>query len=334
VTSSAFTVRGEVRQTTDLLVAEVVVDSKLYPEGYHVQLRSRPHDTNKPISLLPTTATTAVATTAPPAATGDGNVAATAAELEPTEPFLPLTHTVHTLPSSPLHSSGLAVDHPPRHLLRLILPTAQTQISTLLDPLTGETRAPPPKPQWMLDLCEKGAVIEVEIRPATTQSVVVGNGKKTRGGGTTVTIDGVIVEVEGEKESLTSLGREELQDDREAWMAVLSRCVSCMRSRRVFVLMKSRADETRCCGVVIYGVLRHSSDCEGDGLPTELRKASAVADNLLEPSEESEEVTIPKREDGEESIAAVDKEGNEETSSKARTINTISGVLTVTDGTC
>jgi hypothetical protein len=233
--SSAFTVRGEVRQATDFLVAEVVVDSKLYPEGYQVQLRSRPHDTNKPISLLYTTATATAtaATTALPATPVDGKVAVTAAaELEPTEvPFLPLTHSVHTLPSSPLHSSGLAVDHPPRHLLRLILPTAQTQISTLLDPLTGETRAPPPKPQWMLDLCDKGAVIEVEIRPAA-QSVAVGSGK-TKGGGATVTIDGVIAEVEGEKESLTSLGREELQDDRVAWMAVLSRCVSCMHDRQV-----------------------------------------------------------------------------------------------------
>jgi hypothetical protein len=229
---SAFTVRGEVRQAADLLVAEVVVDSKLYPEGYQVHLRSRPHDTNKPISLLYTTATATAATTALPATTGDGKVAATVAELESTEvPFLPLTHTVHTLPSSPLHSSGLAVDHPPRHLLRLILPTAQTQISTLLDPLTGETRAPPPKPQWLLDLWERGAVIEVEIRPAA-QSVTVGSGK-TKGGSATVTIDGVIVEVEGEKESLTSLGREELQDDRVAWMAVLSRCVSCMHGRHV-----------------------------------------------------------------------------------------------------
>jgi hypothetical protein len=231
--SSAFTVLGEVRQAANLLVAEVVVDSKLYPEGYEVHLRSRPHDTNKPISLLYTAAAATAATTALPATTGDGKVAATAAELEPTEvPFLPLTHTVHTLPSSPLHSSGLAVDHPPRHLLRLILPTAQTQISTLLDPLTGETRAPPPKPQWMLDLCETGAVIEVEIRPAA-QSVAIGSGKKTKEGGATVTIDGVIVEVEGEKESLTNLGREELQDDRVAWMAVLSRCVSCMHGRQV-----------------------------------------------------------------------------------------------------
>ena len=334
VTSSAFTVRGEVRQATDLLVAEVVVDSKLYPEGYNVHLRSRPHDTNKPISLLPTSATAAAATTtALPAATGDGKVAATAAELEPAEvPFLPLTHTVHTLPSSPLHSSGLVVDHPPRHLLRLILPTAQTQISTLLDPLTGETRAPPPKPQWMLDLCEKGAVIEVEIRPGT-QSAAVVSGKKTKGSDATVTIDGVLVEVEGEKESLTSLGREELQDDREAWMAVLSRCVSCRRGGHV-LFDEFRADEARCRGVGTYGVFRHSSESDGDGLPTELRKASAVADNLLEPNEESEEVSVPKREDGEECVVAGEKEGNEETSSKARTINTISGGFSITDGTC
>jgi len=322
--SSAFTVRGEVRQAVDLLIAEVVVDSKLYPEGYQVHLRSRPHDTNKPIPLLLTTAATATAaTTALPAATGDGDVAATAAELEPTEvPFLPLTHTVHTLPSSPLHSSGLAVDHPPRHLLRLILPTAQTQISTLLDPLTGETRAPPPKPQWMLDLCEKGAVIEVEIRPAT-QSLAVGSGK-TKGGGATVTIDGVIVEVEGEKESLTSLGREELQDDRVAWMAVLSRCVSCVHGRHASLLLfnEFRADEARWCGVLTVGVLRHSSsESEGDELPAELRKASAVANILLEPGAESEEGSVQKREEGEESIAVGDKEGNEETSSKARMID-------------
>jgi hypothetical protein len=87
----------------------------------------------------------------------------------------------------------------------------------------------------------------------------------------------------------------------------------------------------RCwCGVL---VLRHSNEGEEDGLPTELRKASAVADILLEPIEESEEATVPKREDGEESIAAGDKDGNEETSSKARTINSISGGLTVTNGT-
>jgi hypothetical protein len=241
VTSSAFTVRGEVRQAADLLVAEVVVDSKLYPEGYHVRLRSRPHDSSKPISLLPAAAT-------PPATTEDNGTNATESEsvIQPPEitessSFLPLTYTVHTLPSSPLHSSGLAVDHPPRHLLRLMLPTAQTQISTLLDPLTGETRAPPPKPQWMVELCEKGAVIEVEIQP-TTQPLASG------GGGATVMIDGAAVVVEGEKESLTSIGREELQDDRVAWMAVLSRYVWSKRGCHIF-LMRFGADEPRRYGV-------------------------------------------------------------------------------------
>jgi len=94
-----------------------------------------------------------------------------------------------------------------------------------------------------------------------------------------------------------------------------------------------RADEARWCGVLTVGVLRHSSESEDDGLPVELRKASAVANILLEPSAESEEVSVPK-EEGEESIAAGDKEGNEETSSKARTINTIFGGFTVADGTC
>ncbi|KAG6836502.1 hypothetical protein H0H93_007431 [Arthromyces matolae] len=39
--SSAFTIKGEVKQPVDLIVGEVVVDSKLYPEGYDVVLRSR-----------------------------------------------------------------------------------------------------------------------------------------------------------------------------------------------------------------------------------------------------------------------------------------------------
>jgi hypothetical protein len=82
-----------------------------------------------------------------------------------------------------------------------------------------------------------------------------------------------------------------------------------------------------------FGVaFMHSSESEGDRLPAELRKARAVANILLEPSAESEEISVPKREEGEESITVGDKEGNEETSSKARTINTIFGGLTVTDG--
>ncbi|KAI0272796.1 hypothetical protein BC834DRAFT_1025138 [Gloeopeniophorella convolvens] len=260
-TSSAFTVRGEVRQAADLLVAEVVVDSKLYPEGYHVRLRSRPHDARRAIALLP-------------CGSGTEDVGA-----EEGARFLPLTYTVHTLPASPLHSSGLAVDHPPRHLLRLTLPTAQTQIATLLDPLTGETRAPPPKPAWLVELGERGAVVEVEIRPAVLSPAGAG-----KAGAPVVTVDDVPVAIEGEKESLTSLGREELQDDRGAWMAVLSRYTA--------------------------------SEGEGDELPEELRSAVAVAEHLLEPRAEPEGAAAQEGVAQDASGAAQD--GNEDASSTAR----------------
>ena len=301
--SSAFTVRGEVRQAADLLVAEVVVDSKLYPEGYHVRLRSRLHDPNKPISLLlPATATAEDSATAPAAMTSES-------------PFLPLVYSVYTLPSSPLHSSGLAEDHSPRHLLRLMLPTGHTQISTLLDPLTGETRAPPPKPQWLLDLSEKGAVIEVEIRPAT-QLVAAGSGKGTKGDDTTVTIDGVVVKVEGEKESLTSLGREELQDDRVAWMAVLSRYVdNCHVFNRFGTDKTLLLHSTPSLPPPLY---RHSTECGGDKLPLELRNAVAVADTLLEPNAISEKAATPKTEDKEEGAVIGEGDDNEKSRSTAR----------------
>jgi len=54
-------------------------------------------------------------------------------------------------------------------------------------------------------------------------------------------------------------------------------------------------------------------------LPTELRHATAVASFLAESSAVSEEAREPKiEEEREESTGGRDKEGNEETSSKAR----------------
>lgn len=102
--------------------------------------------------------------------------------------------------------------------------------------MTGETRGPPPKPRWLVDLQEKGAVVELEIRPlaqkvatATASSSAGTIGRMSTKGagdgkdGVTVTVEGNVVKVEGEKESLTNLGREELQDDRVSRMAVLTR---------------------------------------------------------------------------------------------------------------
>ncbi|KAJ7460736.1 hypothetical protein FB451DRAFT_1270154 [Mycena latifolia] len=189
--SSAFTIKGEVRPPTDLLVAELVVDSKLYPEGYSISLHTR---------LRTDVAVGARAQFIPLCAT----------EEKKKDTALPLTTTIHTMPSSPLHSSGLRADAPTRHLVKLTLPTAQYQISTVRDPLTDEVRGAPPKPPWLLALEEGGAVVEVEVRPG---------GKK----GAVVVVDGKDVPVVNEKEALTTLGRDELLDDRILKMGVLSR---------------------------------------------------------------------------------------------------------------
>ncbi|KAF9233743.1 hypothetical protein BU15DRAFT_90235 [Melanogaster broomeanus] len=164
--SSAFTIKGELKHSTDLIVAEIVVDTKLYPEGYDVTITSR------------------------------------------------------------------------------------YQVSTVQDPLTGETRGAPPKPQWLLDLQDPGFVVEVEIRPFGGDGGGGGarkNGASGNGGGIVVTVDGVVVGVSGEKESLTALGRDELQDDRVSRMPVLQR----------------------------------SAD-DGEGFPDELTVPLARADHLLD----------------------------------------------------
>ncbi|EKM50705.1 uncharacterized protein PHACADRAFT_213599 [Phanerochaete carnosa HHB-10118-sp] len=194
--SSMFTVRGEVKYPTDLLVGELVVDTKLYPAGYAVVLRSRIDKGKQSLSL---------------SSLGEDQVSANA---------LPISVAAFTMPPSPLLSSGLNTDRPPCHLLRLTLPTAQYQVSTIQDPLTGETRSAPPKPQWVLDLEDGRAVISVEVKPAALPSAE----KKDKLD--SITVDGKEVAVLSEKESLTSIGRDELLDGRTSKMDLLVRTAS------------------------------------------------------------------------------------------------------------
>ncbi|KAF8141378.1 hypothetical protein EV363DRAFT_1391846 [Boletus edulis] len=205
--SSAFTVKGEIKHSTDLIISEVVVDTKLYPEGYDVAITSTVQEGTKHISLAPSSNAGSSSTT-------DASA-------------LPISTSVYTVPASPLHSSGLNADRPPRHLLRLMLPTAQYQISTVQDPLTGETRGALPKPQWYLDLQEKGFIVHVDIRPlggAAENGKIAVNGTGAKNyGDVTVKVEGVIVGVANEKKSLTALGRDELQDDRASRMLLLQR---------------------------------------------------------------------------------------------------------------
>ncbi|KZV72190.1 hypothetical protein PENSPDRAFT_604644 [Peniophora sp. CONT] len=195
--TSAFTRSGEVKTQSDMLVAEIVVDSRLYPEGYEITLRSR---------IL--------------SSGNDGKGKGKAVEKEvivlgevmgEDDRAIPVAHAVHTLPETPLHAAGA-----PRHLVRLSLPTAgfSAQIGTVTDPLTGETRAPAPMPKWAEEMRDRGAVVRVEVRPKSGEE----KGKEGE-----VWVDGKKVGVVGEKESLTKLGREELLDERAGKMTVFTR---------------------------------------------------------------------------------------------------------------
>lgn len=187
---SMFTVRGEVRHPTDLLVAELVVDSKLFPEGYQVKVGSRLDKSVERLALPPS------------------------GQSVSSDNPLPIVYAVYTLPPSPNHSSGLNADRAPRHLLRLTLPTAQYQVSTIQDPLTGETRTAPPKPQWLLDMEEGRAVIDIEIRPSMS-------GTDGKAKSVAVMVDGSPAKILSEKESLTNIGRDELLDGRTSKMDLL-----------------------------------------------------------------------------------------------------------------
>jgi hypothetical protein len=230
--SSAFTLKGEVRPTADMVVAELVVDGKLYTGGYDITLRSRMRATNKVKNVgrgeyVPLQSP-------PPPALPSSPAGDTSTVDNNSDSVLPLNYTIHTMPSSPLHSSGLNEgEGATRHLLRLTLPTAQYQISTVRDPLTGEIQSAPPIPAWLAEMREGGAIVDVEIRPRK-------DGKGKKGGVVRVRVDGKDVPVVGEKESLTTLGREELLDDKVSKMGVLSRWVLLFSVQVVFLTSISR----------------------------------------------------------------------------------------------
>ena len=247
--SSAFTVKGEVKPLMDLVVAEVVVDSKLYAgagagvaedgvtglrgAGYRVEVKARKRDgkvipLSLPGSLGPKMPIDAIVKANPATSTSEVPVSSSTSgggEEEEEEEEVQFVYTIHTMPSSPLHSSGLHAGSPSRHLLRVTLPTAQYRMTTVKeDPLTGEARNARPRPAWMEELEREGGgwIVDVEIRPSFGREREVD--KKSQG--MSVLVNGKEVMVLGEKESLTSLGRDELLDDRVGKMGVLSRWVN------------------------------------------------------------------------------------------------------------
>lgn len=234
--------RGEARQNTDLVVMELVIDSKMFlsldeSKGngrylYAVDVRARKRDNGKlKAGAIPLEGAEGFGKASGSVST-PGTTTDNTSSLEILD--LPFTYTLYTMPSSPLHSSGLSSEAPSRHLLRLTLPTAQYLVNSFWDPLAGEMREPPPKPEWMkiLEVNEDdkvgGIVVNVFVRPwegdkEIKDGVPKKTGKETAKLKSVVLINGKEVGVIGEKESLTSVGREELLDDRVAKMGILSR---------------------------------------------------------------------------------------------------------------
>jgi hypothetical protein len=119
------------RAPGDWLVAELVLDARLYPAGCAVTVRSAPRVAGAPTPLA-----------LPDAGTAE----------------VPVVASVHALPASALHAGA-------RYALRLAVPTAQFQRAPLRDPLTGEARVPPARPAWLAGLHERGAVLDVRVTP-------------------------------------------------------------------------------------------------------------------------------------------------------------------------
>ncbi|KAL4263605.1 START domain-containing protein [Pleurotus pulmonarius] len=216
--TSAFTVKGEVRPPADILAGEIIVDSKLYPEGYSVSFQSRIRAKVETISLDDFSSSSSPSSSPPP----------------PSD--LPLTVSVYTLPPSPLHPSTLTDDpssSQPRHLVRFSLPTAkyEMQVSTVVDPLTGEVREAKEVPEWLARLRQGDiAVVSFGIKPlplndAASTSPVPAPGQKTpvRHEKNKVEVDGVGVPVLDEMTSLRSIGRDDLLDDRAGKTCLLVR---------------------------------------------------------------------------------------------------------------
>jgi hypothetical protein len=143
-------------------------------------------------------------------------------------------------------------------------------------------------------LQEKGIIVNIKIQPAVLGS---------KRAGKVVVVDGNDVAIVNEKDSLTSLGRDELQDDRISKMAVLSRW-----------------------GVFMIGfcIFLHGRTCNrmpvDEGLfPEELKIPIAIAENLLNPSAvkslvaDADDTKVP-----EERSTVVSEKSEEVPSSKVR----------------
>lgn len=131
------------RGRRDLIVAEIDVGSELVKSGCEVAIRA--------VSL--------------PEAYhgGQGDSSTLPLDFDGDKLGMPFRATVISLAPSVLQTASLDPTSQTRHLLRVTLPTSGYE-APVNDPLTGKT-APLPRPRWLLDLINDGAVVQIRLLP-------------------------------------------------------------------------------------------------------------------------------------------------------------------------
>ncbi|KAG8940729.1 hypothetical protein FRC03_005145 [Tulasnella sp. 419] len=124
---------------------------------------------------------------------------------------------VYTTPASPLLSTTL--DKPiSRHLVRITLPVRQYYAPTITDPLTGEVRKPPAKPDWLKAVEADGIVVAIKLTEVASAAPPREDAVDCK-----VWLKGNELKVTSEKTSIMVLGREVLEDEKLWSLAFLSR---------------------------------------------------------------------------------------------------------------
>lgn len=131
------------RGRRDLIVAEIDVGNELVKSGCEVAIRA--------VSL--------------PEAyySGQGDSSTLPLDFPGDKLGLPFSTTVISLAPSVLQTASLDPTSQTRHLLRVTLPTSGYE-APVNDPLTGKT-TPLPRPRWLLDLINDGAVVQIRLLP-------------------------------------------------------------------------------------------------------------------------------------------------------------------------
>lgn len=130
------------RGKRDLLVAEIEVGTLLAKSGCDIEILGM----SLPASQFTHNGESVLPFSVPPPAVD-----------------LPFRVAVIALAPSVLQSASLDPTQNPRHLLRVTLPTSGYEPS-IDDPLSSRT-PPLPRPRWLLDLLNDGAVVNVSLKP-------------------------------------------------------------------------------------------------------------------------------------------------------------------------